>query len=134
MTGETDLRTLLKNMTPSLQPGEYVYCVVPNLQAIDPEKVIGVFKEAEGFTVIMRKEMADDLGLTYNYVAAWITLTVHSSLAATGLTAAFATALAEAGISCNVVAAYFHDHIFVAKADEERAMEVLKKLGPGFPD
>jgi hypothetical protein len=134
MTGETDLRTLLKNMTPSLQPGEYVYCVVPNLQAIDPEKVIGVFKEAEGFTVIMRKEMADDLGLTYNYVAAWITLTVHSSLAATGLTAAFATALAEAGISCNVVAAYFHDHIFVAKADGERAMEVLKKLGPGFPD
>ena len=134
MTGETDLRTLLKNMTPSLQVGEYVYCVVPNLQAIDPEKVIGVFKEAEGFTVIMRKEMADDLGLTYTYVAAWITLTVHSSLAATGLTAAFATALAEAGISCNVVAAYFHDHIFVAKADEERAMEVLKKLGPGFPD
>jgi hypothetical protein len=134
MTGETDLRTLLKNMTPSLQVGEYVYCVVPNLQAIDPEKVIGVFKEAEGFTVIMRKEMADELGLTYTYVAAWITLTVHSSLAATGLTAVFATALAEAGISCNVVAAYFHDHIFVAKADEERAMEVLKKLGPGFPD
>jgi hypothetical protein len=132
MTGETDLRTLLKNMTPSLQAGAYVYCVVPNLQAIDPEEVVGVFKEAEGFTVIMRKEMADDLGLTYTYVAAWITLTVHSALEATGLTAAFATALAEAGISCNVVAAYFHDHIFVAKADGERAMEVLKALGPGL--
>lgn len=82
----------------------------------------------------MPREMADDLGLTYTYVAAWITLTVHSSLEATGLTAAFATALADAGISCNVVAAYFHDHIFVAEADGERTIEVLRGLGLGFPD
>ena len=52
----------------------------------------------------------------------------HSSLEATGLTATFATALAKGNISCNVVAAYYHDHIFVAKKDAERAMEALKKL------
>ena len=131
MAGETNLQTLLKNMTPSLDAGDYVYCVAPDVSAIDPAKVIGLFREAEGVTVILRKEVADDLGLQYSYVAAWITLTVHSSLEATGLTAAFAAALAKAGISCNVIAAYYHDHIFVGRSDGERALEVLWELSRG---
>ena len=44
---------------------------------------------------------------------AWITLGVESPLTAVGLTAAVSTALAEAGIACNVVAAMRHDHVFV---------------------
>ncbi|WP_419701375.1 ACT domain-containing protein [Mucilaginibacter sp. NFX135] len=128
MTGETNLTTLLKNMTPVLNEGDYVYCTVSSLQSIDPDDILGLFKEAEGFTVILKKEIADQLQLEYSYIAAWITLTIHSSLAATGLTAAFATALAHEGVSCNVVAAYYHDHIFVAKADADRAMDALKKL------
>ena len=72
------------------------------------------------------------MNLTYHFVAKWITLNVHSSLEAVGLTAAFSNALAEAGISCNVVAAYYHDHIFVAKADADKAMEVLRKLSVSF--
>ena len=58
----------------------------------------------------------------------WITLDVHSSLEAVGLTAAVSAALAEENISCNVVAAYYHDHLFVPVADAERAMETLMRL------
>lgn len=90
--------------------------------------VIMFFKEGEGNTIIIRKELADSLSLEYSFVAAWITLTVHSSLAAVGLTAAFSRALSEKGISCNVVAAYYHDHVFVDKKDAEMAMKVLTGL------
>ncbi|MEZ2338708.1 ACT domain-containing protein [Mucilaginibacter sp. RCC_168] len=128
MTGETNLTTLLKNMTPVLNEGDYVYCTVSSLQSIDPADILGLFKEAEGFTFILKKEIADQLQLEYSYIAAWITLTIHSSLEATGLTAAFSTTLAQEGISCNVIAAYYHDHIFVAKADAAKAMDALKKL------
>jgi hypothetical protein len=67
-------------------------------------------------------------GFSFDYVAAWITLNVHSALEAVGLTAAFATALGQAGISCNVIAGYYHDHLFVGQADAERAMHVLRDL------
>ena len=128
MTGETNLSTLLKNMTPVLNEGDYVYCTVPAANSVDTANIIGLFKEKEGFTVILKKEVADQFRLEYTYIAAWITLTIHSSFAATGLTAAFATTLAKENISCNVVAAYYHDHVFVAKKDAERAMEALKNL------
>ena len=131
MPGETNLNNLLKNMTPVLNDGDYVYCVISDVSSIDIKEIIGLFKEEEAITVILKKEIADQLHLKYEYIAAWITLTVHSSLAATGLTAAFANALAAEGISCNVVAAYYHDHIFVAKEDAERAMKALKKLAEG---
>jgi hypothetical protein len=128
MAGETNLDNLLRNMTPLLNEGDYVYCTVTDIDTVDIKNVLGVFKEEEAVTVILKKEIADQLGLKYEYIAAWITLTVHSSLEATGLTAAFAAALAKEGISCNVVAAYYHDHIFVAKKDAERAMVALKQL------
>ena len=128
MPGEKDLSTLLKTLEPTLQEGEYVFCCVPELDGIDQGEVLLSFREAEGVTVILRKERADGLGLTYSYVAAWITLTAHSSLEAVGLTAAFSGALAGEGISCNVVAAYYHDHIFVNAADAARAMAVLQTL------
>ena len=72
--------------------------------------------------------MADRMQLEYSFVAKWITLTVHSSLEAVGLTAAFSKALAEENISCNVVAGYFHDHIFINKKDAQKALIVLNKF------
>lgn len=128
MNGETNLQALLKNMTPILNEGEYVFCTVKEITMIDNNKVICFFKEAEAYTIIIKKSLADELGITYAYVAAWITLTVHSSLDAVGFTAAFSTALGDNGISCNVVAAYYHDHIFVSKDDAEKAMMVLNNL------
>ncbi|MEO6981177.1 MAG: ACT domain-containing protein [Mucilaginibacter sp.] len=128
MAGETDLAALLRSMKPKLNEGDYVFCTVATLDNIDPKEIISLFKEEEGWTVILNKTLADSLGLSYTYIAAWITLTIHSSLESVGLTAAFATALGNEGISCNVMAAYYHDHIFVAKGDAGRAMEALQKL------
>jgi hypothetical protein len=128
MPGETNLNKLLKSMTPSLNKGDYVFCTVTNIESVAENQMLSFFREAEGITVIIEKTVADSLNLPYTYVAAWITLTVHSSLDAVGLTAAFSTALSNAGISCNVVAAYCHDHIFVAKNDAPKAMRVLEQL------
>lgn len=60
--------------------------------------------------------------------AAWITLTVHSSLEAVGLTAAVSKALAENAVSCNVVAAFYHDHLFVRQQDTAATLEILNEL------
>lgn len=125
MTGEKNLETLLKTMQPKLHVGEYVFCCVKNLDFIAINKILLFFKEEEATTIIVKKELADELKLDYKFVASWITLTVHSALDAVGLTAAFSKALSDNGISCNVVAAFYHDHIFVAKNDAEKAMEVL---------
>ncbi|MDN7141345.1 ACT domain-containing protein [Pseudomonas sp. JQ170] len=128
MSGEKSLSKLLSGMKPELNDGDYVFCTLEPGTRLEAE-VLGSFREKEGLTVILERSQAEALGLQYSYVAAWITLTIHSALEAVGLTAAFATALGNAGISCNVIAAYYHDHIFVAKADAQRAVEVLEALG-----
>ncbi|QCX38159.1 ACT domain-containing protein [Aureibaculum algae] len=126
MNGEKDLETLLKSMKPKHNVGEYVFCTTENLDQLNLSQIIMTFKEEESITVIAKKEVADQLNLEYSFIASWITLTVHSALEAVGLTAAFSKALSENGISCNVVAAYYHDHIFVDKIDTDKAMEILK--------
>lgn len=115
-------------MSPVLHEGEYVFCTVDTGHEPDLKEVLCFFREAEGLTLIMRKSLADAKGLVYTFVASWITLTVHSSLAAVGLTAAVAKALAEQHISCNVVAAFYHDHLFVPVQDAEKAMLALQAL------
>jgi hypothetical protein len=75
----------------------------------------------------MRSE-ADAAGLAYSFVAAWITLRVHSALDTVDLTAAVSTKLAAAGISCNVIAAHFHDHLFVPYPTAQEALEQLERL------
>ena len=128
MSGELNLTTLLKNMKPVLNTGEYVFCTVSNIEKIDLNKVLGSFKEKEGTTLIITKEYADLMGLSYNSIMSWISLEVHSSLEAVGLTAAFSKVLADANISCNVVAGYYHDHIFVLNQDAQRAIDLLKSI------
>ncbi|MEM7483639.1 MAG: ACT domain-containing protein [Bacteroidota bacterium] len=128
MSGETNLSKLLSNMEPVLKTNRYVFVTVSYSCEIDFSIVHGTFKEEEGVTLILEKDRADNLNLTYDFVASCITLTVHSALHAIGLTSAISTALANNKISCNVIAAYYHDHIFVNEKDAERAMKVLLKL------
>ena len=128
MAGETSLATLLRSMSPQLNAGEYVFCTLHDGQWPAGLDIIGSFREQEGLTVILERRHAEQAGFSFDYVAAWITLNVHSALEAVGLTAAFATALGQSGISCNVIAGYYHDHLFVGQADAERAMQVLRDL------
>ena len=128
MAGETALATLLRSMSPHLNDGDYVFCTLPDQRIPDGCEVIGSFREQEGLTLIVERQQAERAGLAFDYVAAWITLNVHSALEAVGLTAAFASALGQAGISCNVIAGYYHDHLFVGRADAQRAMHVLQQL------
>ncbi|WP_028116845.1 ACT domain-containing protein [Ferrimonas senticii] len=129
MTAITDLSELLRSMTPELNPEPVVFCVATGeasqYVAMAPRAMCW---EAEGLTVVLPKAVAQIQGLAFDGEFVQITLQVHSSLQAVGLTAAFATALAAEGISANVIAGYHHDHIFVAKDDGQRAMAVLTAL------
>jgi hypothetical protein len=128
MAGEEDLTKLVKSIRPVLNNGSYVFCTVENLTSEFINHAVLIFKEKEGNTLIIKKELADSLGLEYQFIASWITLSVHSSLEAAGLTAVFSKALADMQIGCNVVAAYYHDHIFVKKKDADQAMSILIEL------
>jgi len=128
MSGETDLRKLLQNMKPERNPQEYVFCLVDSYERAVRLQPLCMFREKEGFTVILPRQQADQEAFSYSAVCAWITLTVHSSLEAVGLTAAVSKDLTEANISCNIVAAYHHDHLFVPIADAEKAMEILRMI------
>ena len=128
MPGETKLSKLIKGIAPKLNEGEYVFVSVPDLSGIERSHTICVFRETEGVSLVMERKRADELKLKYEFAASWITLGVHSSLEAVGLTAMVSDVLARNRISCNVIAAYYHDHLFVAKADASKAMKVLSEL------
>ncbi|MEV0389015.1 ACT domain-containing protein [Nonomuraea sp. NPDC050643] len=127
MPGESDLRALLSGMRPRLNPGRYVFTTVGGGVPSGVVPVVTV-AEDEGLTLVVRLEEAEAAGLAYGYVAGWITLRVHSALQAIGLTAAVARELADAGLSCNVVAGFHHDHLFVPYERAAQAVAVLEEL------
>jgi hypothetical protein len=123
-----DLAQLLQTLKPVLNPGVQVFARLPlqaDLRGLAP---LATFREAEGLTVVVDEAAAAQAGLPVLFRAAWLTLSVHSDLNAVGLTAAVASALAEAGISCNVLAAACHDHLFVPVEDGQRALACLQAL------
>ncbi|GAA5219050.1 ACT domain-containing protein [Corallincola platygyrae] len=126
-SGILDLKALLTGLEPKLLSEKYVFCIGTEGQAhrLSP---IATFREVEGLTLVLTKAQADEAGLAYEATFRCITLTVHSSLEAVGLTAAVSTALAEQGISANVIAAYYHDHVFVPSERAEEAVNVLRSL------
>lgn len=123
-----NLNDLLRTMTPYLNEGIYLFATVEPDTAIPLLEIISSIQEQEGLSIVVSEQTAQKYQLNAQFRAAWITLTVHSDLAAVGLTAAFAAALGQAQISCNVVAGNYHDHIFVPYEQADLAMSVLKKL------
>lgn len=127
MSGETDLYRLLSGMEPVIIGRDWGYASVQGA----PPAVAGLFAtvaEAEGLTLIAPFAALTAAGLSPEGPMARITLTVHSALAAVGLTAAVSTALASAGISANMVAGFYHDHIFLAADRADEALAVLQGL------
>ncbi|HSR54413.1 MAG TPA: ACT domain-containing protein [Acidobacteriota bacterium] len=130
MSGETDLAALLRLMRPALEEEEYVFCRGQGsardwMMRLHP---LGIFQEAEGWTLIVTRKQALEAGLSFGPVFRRITLSVHSSLEAVGFLAAVTEALAQHGISVNAVSAYYHDHLFVPVSRAEEAMHVLNEL------
>jgi uncharacterized protein len=119
-------------MTPRLLEGEYVFCTFEHAAYGDcPElEPLAAYMEAEGLTLLIPRDRADAYGLPYEAAFKGLTLSVHSSLAAVGFTAAVASRLAEHHISANVIAAYYHDHIFIQAEQAEHAIEALRDLAP----
>lgn len=126
--GETSLNILISEMNPILNDGDFVFVSVQDSSIVAREHVICEMKEKEGITLVLNKDIAEKHGFVYEYISAWITLNIHSSLAAIGLTAKFSKELSDHNISCNVIAGFYHDHIFVDKKDAANAIKVLKKL------
>jgi len=129
MSGITELEALLTSMQPELLASEVVFCTVagPLADYVSLEP-IATFREAEGLTLVLEKSIAEEAALVFEGTFRQITLTVHSSLEAVGLTAAVSENLAGKGISANVIAAYYHDHIFVQSAKAEMALSALKEF------
>ena len=127
-TPVSDLAQLLASMEPALRAGTWAWCALAPGTPTDGLDAIATMREAEGMTVVVDEAQALARGWPVAFRSAWITLTVHSDLAAVGLTAAFARALADAGISCNVIAGVHHDHLFVPVERASDAMAALRAL------
>ncbi|MGP1359042.1 ACT domain-containing protein [Roseicyclus sp.] len=119
-----DRSAMIRGMAPVRREGAYVFATLPAA----PEGAIATFAEAEGLSVILPLEAAREAGLDVSLPMACLTLTVHSALDGVGLTAAVAGALAGAGIPCNMVAAFRHDHAFIPEDRAEEALAILHAL------
>lgn len=130
MTGEKNLDKLLQTMSPTLVAGEFVFCSFEDSRYGDHSNLepIASFAESEGLTLVIPKSKADEYAIRYESVFSCITLKVHSSLDAVGLTAAISTKLTEHGISANVIAGYYHDHIFIQCEFAEKAIAAIEEL------
>ena len=124
--GETN--AMIAGMAPRLDPRTYRFVLVtPDTAPQLLGAAIATFREEEGVTAIVPSDATDELGIPGPDFAR-ITLMVHSDLEGVGLTAAVASALADAGIACNMVAAFHHDHVFVPAGREEEARDLLLAL------
>jgi hypothetical protein len=130
MAGEKDLEKLLASLSPHLKDGDFVFCTIQNGKYGDFAELcpLASFCEEEGLTLLVTKENADKAGFNYESIFKCITLKVHSSLEAVRLTAAVSSKLAKRGISANVLAAYYHDHIFVPAEKVDAALSALNDL------
>ena len=115
--GERELEWLLKKLKPTLSNQRFVFEPTSSL-TLDAD-MFALIREEEGVTAI--RPAAD---------GEWarISLGVHSSLGAVGLTAALSRTLAEAGIATNIVAALRHDHLFVPWDLRSEALNLLRRL------
>ena len=136
MTGLTSLDQILEQLSPRLCSKNYVYCSVDftrqrGLEALEPFAII---RESEAMTLVLPESQARELGVSENRLFRRISLGVHSSLEAVGLTAIVSRALADAGISANIIAGYYHDHFMVPAAQAEKALEILVGLAGKHDD
>jgi uncharacterized protein len=124
----SELTQLISSMQPVLVEGEFVYVTVSDSCGVEFNDARFIFHESEGTTLLCSRKHADRIGLRYVGSFCQISLSVHSSLQAVGFLAAVSSALAQSGIPCNAVSAFYHDHLFVPFEQASKAMDVLVAL------
>ena len=130
MAGETDLKAILQSLSPIMLDETYVFCTVVGASYGDyaESAPIASYQEHEGLTLVLTQESADASELEYEGLFSCITLQVHSSLESVGLTAVVTGKLAAYEISANIIAGYYHDHVFVPQAQASEALALLRNL------
>lgn len=118
----------MSHLNPKLHEGTYVFTSVPIDTDINSLTVVASMHEAEGLTVVLPEQQAIHQGFPIQFRCSWITLGMESALESVGLTAAFARALSDKSISCNVVAGTYHDHLFVPLDRADDALQCLREL------
>ena len=126
----SDLEEMLRGLAPTLDETVYVFASSPERSRFETLSAVarGVFVEEEGTTFILPSEVARAHGLAIETPLRRIILNVHSSLEGVGLTARVSSELASAGIPCNIVAAFHHDHVFVPEAMALDALGILREI------
>jgi hypothetical protein len=119
------LDRLLAGLRPELHDEPYVYALGP---APAGTRVFATVAEDEGLTLVLTRDEADAAGLRPEWAAARITLRVDSTLTDVGLTATVSSRLAARGISCNIIAGFAHDHLFVPEDRAGEALQILQQL------
>jgi hypothetical protein len=125
MAGADDLSRMLSGLTVARREGTYVYLSAPAGSVSDAAATIA---ETEGTTFVLERAAADRAGLDWSFAAAWLTVELPTPLDGIGVTAALAGALAHAGIPCNVLAGFHHDHLLVPVERAGDAISVLQGL------
>lgn len=115
-------------MKPALDPREWVFCCVDRHFPIADANPLCVFRETEGITIVIERDVASAMNVEFLFASRRITLRVHSDLEAVGFAATVATELAKHTIPTNIVSAFYHDHLFVPADRGEEALRVLEDL------
>jgi len=128
--GIVSLTDILESLSGLLYAENYVFVTIKSsqLKTLRLDEVFAVINEEEAATLIIETSKKENWTKEALPEFARITLNVHSALHAVGLTAAVSTALAKAAISCNVLAGYYHDHIFVQKDKAKEALNIINAL------
>lgn len=106
--------------------GVYVFVSTDSVPpGLEPFAVV---REAEGLTLIVPMEQAFQYGFADQQPFSRITIGAVTSLDAVGITATVAQTIASRDIPCNVVAGYYHDHLFVPREDAQEVMALLRQL------
>lgn len=113
-----------------MSPADYVFCALPGDSLADSVALnaVAMVRESEGISLVVERSIAERAGLRFEGPFRMISLTIRTRLDSVGLTARMAGALASHGISANVIAGYFHDHVLVPAERGEEALAILRDL------
>ena len=122
-----ETRAMIAGMNPVLDDAEYVFCAMADPAGAEAAKAVAIafIREDEGLSLVLPASVARELGIAGGPQMQRIVLSIHSALDGVGLTAAVSGSLAQAGIACNVIAGFHHDHLFIPSGDADAALRIL---------